>query len=40
MEAEPNQDSRWVFLKAAIINSGRVTLVSIFLCTILGVTLE
>ena len=37
MEAEPNQDSRWVFLKAAIINSGRVTLVSIFLCTILGV---
>ena len=37
MEAEPNQDSRWVFLKAAIINSGRVTLISIFLCTILGV---
>ncbi len=37
MEAEPNQDSRWVFLKAAIINSGRVTLVSIFLCTVLGV---
>ena len=37
METEPNQDSRWVFLKAAIINSGRVTLVSIFLCTILGV---
>ena len=37
MEAEPNADSRWVFLKAAIINSGRVTLVSIFLCTILGV---
>ena len=37
MEAEPNQDSRWVFLKAAIINSARVTLVSIFLCTILGV---
>ena len=37
MEAEPNQDSRWVFLKAGIINSARVTLVSIFLCTILGV---
>ncbi len=37
MEAEPNQDSRWVFLKAGIINSARVTLVSIFLCTVLGV---
>tara|TARA_Y100000588_G_scaffold267689_1_gene282827 strand:- start:7365 stop:9563 length:2199 start_codon:yes stop_codon:yes gene_type:complete len=37
MEAEPNQDSRWVFLKAGIINSARVTLVSIFLCTIMGV---
>ena len=23
MEAEPNQDSRWVFLKAGIINSAR-----------------
>ena len=30
LEAEPNWDSRWVFLKAAIINSARVTLVSIF----------
>ena len=37
MEAEPNRDSRWVFLKAGIINSARVTLVSIFLCTVLGV---
>ena len=37
MEAEPNQDSRWVFLKAGIINSARVTLVSIFLCTVLGI---
>jgi len=37
MEAEPNQDSRWIFLKAGIINSARVTIVSIFLCTILGV---
>ena len=37
LEAEPNWDSRWVFLKAAIINSARVTLVSIFFCTILGI---
>ena len=37
LEAEPNWDSRWVFLKAAIINSARVTLVSIFCCTILGI---
>ena len=37
MEAEPNLDSRWIFLKAAIINSARVTLVSIILCTILGI---
>ena len=37
MEAEPNQDSRWVFLTGGIITSARVTLVSIFLCTILGV---
>ncbi len=36
MEVEPNVDSRWLFLKAAIINSIRVTLVSIVLCTILG----
>jgi len=37
LEAEPNWDSRWVFLKAAIINSARVTIVSIFCCTILGI---
>jgi len=37
LDAEPNWDSRWVFLKAAIINSARVTLVSIFCCTILGI---
>ncbi len=37
LEAEPNIDARWIFLKAAIINSVRVTLVSIFLCTILGI---
>ncbi len=37
LDAEPNIDSRWVFLKAAIINSARVTLVSIVLCTILGI---
>ena len=37
LDAEPNIDARWIFLKAAIINSIRVTLVSIILCTILGV---
>jgi len=37
LDAEPNIDARWIFLKAAIINSVRVTLVSIILCTILGV---
>ena len=37
LDAEPNWDHRWVFLKAAIINSARVTLVSIVFCTILGV---
>ena len=36
MEVEPNIDSRWLFLKAAIINSARVTLLSIVLCVILG----
>ncbi len=36
IEVEPNVDSRWLFLKAGIINSVRVTLVSIVLCTILG----
>ena len=37
LDAEPNIDARWIFLKAAIINSVRVTLVSIILCTILGI---
>ena len=36
-EVFTGSDSRWLFYKAAIINSARVTLVSIFLCTILGV---
>ena len=36
-EVEPGADSRWLFYKAAIINSARVTLLSIFLCTILGI---
>ena len=33
----PGADSRWLFYNAAIINSARVTLLSIFLCTILGI---
>jgi len=37
IDVEPNIDSRWVFLKAAVINSARVTLISIVLCTILGI---
>ena len=37
MVAEPNRDARWLFLKAGIINSARATLVSIVLCTILGI---
>jgi His/Glu/Gln/Arg/opine family amino acid ABC transporter permease subunit len=37
LNAEPNIDSKWIFLKAAIINSVRVTFVSIILCTILGI---
>ena len=37
LEVVPGADSRWLFYKAAIINSARVTLVSIFLCTILGI---
>jgi len=36
-EVEPTLDSRWLFLKAAIINSVRVTLLSIVFCTILGI---
>ena len=36
-EVFTGSDSRWLFYKAAIINSARVTLLSIFLCTILGI---
>ncbi|MEO2115748.1 MAG: ABC transporter permease subunit [Candidatus Poseidoniia archaeon] len=36
MEVVANFDPRWLFLKAAIINSVRVTLLSIVLCVILG----
>ena len=36
-EVEPTLDSRWFFYKAAIINSARATLLSIVLCTILGI---
>ena len=36
MEVVANMDERWLFLKAAIINSARVTLLSIVLCVILG----
>ncbi|GIT10510.1 MAG: hypothetical protein CM1200mP32_00030 [Methanobacteriota archaeon] len=36
MEVVANFDERWMFLKAAIINSARVTLLSIVLCVILG----
>ena len=36
MEVVANMDARWLFLKAAIINSVRVTLLSIVLCVILG----
>ena len=36
MLVEANSDPRWMFLKAAIINSARVTLLSIVLCVILG----
>ena len=37
LEVFTGSDSRWLFYKAAIINSARVTLLSIFLCTILGI---
>ena len=36
IEVVANMDTRWLFLKAAIINSVRVTLLSIVLCLILG----
>ena len=36
MDVVANFDTRWMFLKAAVINSARVTLLSIVLCVILG----
>ncbi len=36
MDVVANFDERWMFLKAAVINSARVTLLSIVLCVILG----
>ncbi len=36
MEVVANFDTRWMFLKAAVINSARVTLLSIVMCVILG----
>ena len=37
VEAVFGEDSRWRFFTAAVINSARVTLVSIVLCTLLGI---
>ena len=37
MEVVFGEDSRWEFYIAAVINSARVTLVSIVLCTLLGI---
>ena len=37
IDVDDNVDSRWRFWSAAILNSARVTLLSIFLCTILGI---
>ena len=37
IDVDDNVDSRWRFWGAAILNSARVTLLSIFLCTILGI---
>jgi len=37
MEVVFGEDSRWEFYTAAVINSARVTLVSIALCTLLGI---
>ena len=39
MEVQFGQDSRWKFYTAAVINSARVTLVSIVLCTLLGIVI-
>ena len=35
-QIDPSNDSRWTFYRAGVINSARVTLISIVLCTILG----
>jgi general L-amino acid transport system permease protein len=39
VEAVFGEDSRWRFYTAAVINSARVTLVSIVLCTLLGIVI-
>ena len=39
VEAVFGEDSRWRFFTAAVINSARVTLVSIVLCTLLGIVI-
>ena len=39
VEAIFGEDSRWRFFTAAVINSARVTLVSIVLCTLLGIVI-
>jgi len=39
VEAVFGEDSRWRFFAAAVINSARVTLVSIVLCTLLGIVI-
>lgn len=36
-QIDPSNDSRWTFFRAGVINSARVTLISIVLCTILGI---
>lgn len=36
-QIDPSNDSRWTFFRAGVINSARVTIISIVLCTILGI---
>ena len=36
-QIDASNDSRWTFFRAGVINSARATLLSIFLCTILGI---
>lgn len=36
-QIDPSNDSRWTFYRAGVINSARVTIISIVLCTILGI---